>query len=221
MNKIHVVLTLALIFCAASFSRAEADWTLEVFTGTAYSFNTPLTIHQDGEDDININSADYSTNPFSDSPYYSIRVGKWKGDKGWELELVHHKLYLENNPDEVEQFVISHGYNLCTVNRAWKYKGMVYHLGGGLVLAHPETIVRGKEQTWVDGTFNEGNKGFYFCGAAVQAAVGKRWPISKKGLFVELEAKITAAYAWVPIEDGMAEVPNVALHGLIGLGYDF
>jgi hypothetical protein len=35
---------------------------------------------------------------------------------------------------------------------------------------------------------------------------------------VSLEVKLTASYARLPVADGRAEVPSLALHGLVGVG---
>ena len=55
---------------------------------------------------------------------------------------------------------------------------------------------------------------------ALLAPAGKRSRFGK-GLFGTLEAKFTMSYAWVPIQDGSATAPVIALHGLFGLGYEF
>jgi hypothetical protein len=48
--------------------------------------------------------------------------------------------------------------------------------------------------------------------APVAARVGGR-------LFVAAEGKVTAAYAWIPVQDGSATLSNLAFHGLVGTGY--
>jgi hypothetical protein len=42
-----------------------------------------------------------------------------------------------------------------------------------------------------------------------------------RGVFVTLEGKLTASFARVPIDAGSADVPNIALHGLFGLGAEW
>ena len=194
---------------------ASADWNIQVFTGSSYSFPSPLNIEQDGEKDINI-TAEYETNAWStQAPYYALRIGKWVDDHAWEFESLHQKLYLTNKPDEVQKFAISHGYNFNMLNYALSKYGFIYRLGGGFIMTHPETQVRGKRLE-DDGGLN----GFYISGAGGQLAVEKRYAISKK-LSFSLELKMTAAYAVIPIADGTATVPNYAVHGLVGIGYDF
>lgn len=193
----------------------EKKWSFEVFMGSAYNLITPLKIRQTGYEDIKLN-ARYETKPLKESPYYSWRISHWKENKAWELELIHHKLYLENRPPEVEHFEITHGYNLLTINRAWE-RGLIYRLGIGVVISHPETTIRGKRFPANEGLLNHG---FYISGPTAQFAVGKRLYLSKK-FFATIEGKITTSYARIPVVDGKAEVPNVGLHGLFGLGYDF
>jgi hypothetical protein len=192
-----------------------ADWNIQLFTGSSYSFPSPLKIEQDGEEDINL-TAEYETRAWStQAPYYALRIGKWTDNHAWEFESLHQKLYLTNKPDEVQKFAISHGYNINMLNYALSKYGFIYRVGGGFVMTHPETTVRGK--SWED---DGGLNGFYISGAGGQLAIEKRYIVTEK-LSLSLELKMTAAYAEIPIADGTATVPNYAAHGLIGIGYDF
>ena len=195
--------------------RVLAGWTIQLATGSAFNFPSQLTIKQDGEQDIDL-TAEYDTRAWSSTaPYYSLRIGKWSDNQAWELESLHHKLYLRNKPAEVQRFAISHGYNLNMLNYAISKHGFIYRIGGGFVLTHPETQVRGKRYE------DEGGiNGFYISGAGGQASIEKRYRITDRVSFA-LELKITAAYAQIPINDGSANVPNYAAHGLMGIGYDF
>jgi len=216
MNRLYIGIMQIILLVIVVPAKTQESWTFEAFLGSAYNFKTPLTIRQSGQDDIKLN-ARYDEGWLEGSPYYAWRIAKWKGNRAWELELIHHKLYLDNEPPEVQHFEISHGYNLITVNRAWKHKGLIYRLGAGVVITHPEMVIRGKELSPNQGIFNEG---FYLSGPTAQAAVQKRFYIRKK-LFFTVEGKLTASYAHTPIQDGYADVPNVAVHGVFGLGYEF
>ena len=194
---------------------AMADWNIQLFTGSSYSFPSPLKIEQDGEKDIDL-TAEYETRAWStQAPYYALRIAKWTDNHAWEFESLHQKLYLTNKPDEVQKFAISHGYNINMLNYALSKHGFIYRVGGGFVMTHPETTVRGK--SWED---DGGLNGFYISGAGGQLAIEKRYIVTEK-LSLSLELKMTAAYAEIPIADGTATVPNYAAHGLIGIGYDF
>ncbi|UCH63498.1 MAG: hypothetical protein JSU77_03340 [Fidelibacterota bacterium] len=192
----------------------HAAWTFEAFLGSAWSVPSPLSIHQYGEERLHF-TARYATKPLVESPYYAWRIAKWSGEQAWEFELVHHKLYLENPPDEVQHFEVSHGYNLITINRVWVRRGFIWRGGVGVVATHPETKIRGKKLPWGDGL-----NGFYVSGPTIQLAIGRKFPL-RGGLFAVVEGKWTASYATIPVRDGNAYVPNMALHWLIGLGYDF
>jgi hypothetical protein len=211
--------TVIIIFILAALTlmpgTSDAKWVFQLGSGSAYNFTTPLDIRQDGEADINL-SARYDTRAFSTFAwYFDMRIARWKNNHAWEFETLHHKLHLDNRPDEVQRFDISHGYNLYTLNSAWLINNFIYRLGLGVVITHPETIVRNKE-------YNDkgGVNGFHLSGVTAQAAMEKRFSVTEK-IFVYLEAKLTASYATIPVGDGDASVPNAAIHGLFGTGYSF
>jgi len=197
-------------------SGPRTKWVVQAATGTAGQFRSSLVIEQDGEDDLDF-TAHYKTRPFtSGAPYYSLRLGYWRGESAWELETHHHLVTLVDDPTGVvENFQMTHGYNLNTVNRAWLVGGFIWRIGVGAVITHPESTVRGKTYDG-DGFYG----GFDLSGVCGQVSLEKRLPLWG-GLFLYLEGKFTAAWAKVPIADGEATVPNYALHGLAGLGLDF
>ena len=57
-------------------------------------------------------------------------------------------------------------------------------------------------------------------GPAAQLAFSERIPFQRR-MFLDLETKLTGAWARVPIACGTADVPNLAAHGLIGIGFRF
>src|SRR5205809_626858 len=86
--------------------------TIDLMSGSAYNVPTPLTIRQDGFPVIRF-TAHYRTRPFSPlAPYYSWRVDFWNHAKtgAWEVQQVHHRLFLANTTDEVQRFEIHYGY---------------------------------------------------------------------------------------------------------------
>ena len=195
----------------------ESVWAFELYTGGTYNFESPLEISQDGEEEIEIDSAEFETRPFEHPLYYAWRVSRWLDTRGWELELVHDKLHLKNKPAEVQGFSISHGFNLLTLNRAWNINKLIYRVGLGVVIAHPEFKIRGENFSDDEGIFDSG---YHLAGPTAQVAVGKRFYVSDN-LFVGIEGKLTASYACISVRDIDAEVTNVAIHGLLGLGYEF
>ncbi len=206
-------LLLGVCLAAAAPGALAADWTFELFVGFPIGFPSRLTIRQAGRPDIAA-PARYESRPFRKPSYYGWRIGRWDGSRGWELELVHDKLYLDDKPAGVDAFAASHGYNLLTVNRAWARGGLVRRAGAGAVVAHPANPVRGKALPETGGMLGWG---YYLSGPTVQAAVEKRFRV-RGDLFFPVEWKATASFARVPVVDGSADVPYAALHGLAGLG---
>jgi hypothetical protein len=191
---------------------ALASWSLEVGTGSSYSFFSPLVIHQTGFPDIRLDGR-FDTKAFTEVPYYDVRLARG----GWELELVHHKLYLQNPPPEVQSFQITHGFNFITANHCWSLFGFDLRAGAGMVLAHPQTTIRNR-------VFNEHSGilglGFFVSGVSAQAGLGWRYRLTPR-LDAGTEVKLTSAAARVPIADGNVDIANFAVHGLVSLRYRF
>ena len=205
---------LLLFFLSAGTSTVWGQgWSAEVFAGTSWSLPTPLRIEQPGEPSIRFR-ARYKTKPWQGSPYYAYRVGYQQ----WTAELVHHKLYLQNPTSEIEHFEVSHGYNLAMISRAITppSASTIFRLGLGLVIGHPEGRIRGKAVNPVR-SFLGG--GYHVSGLSLQLAVGRELSVYE-GFFIKPEAKLTAAWARMPLAGGgFAQVPNVAVHTLLGFGY--
>ncbi len=188
-------------------------WSAEVFAGTAWSLPMPLRIEQPGEVPIRLR-ARYSTRPWKGSPYYAYRLGY----KQWTAELVHHKLYLENPTVEIQHFEVSHGYNLAMVSRiiplptsAW-----LFRVGIGLVIGHPEGRIRGKDINPVKSLLGGG---YHIGGVSLQFSIARQLSIADHW-YLNPETKLTAAWARMPLAGGgFVQVPNIALHTLLGFGY--
>ncbi len=187
-------------------------------TGTAYNLPTGLSIHQAGQPDLNF-TANYDTNPFGeDAPYYAYRFSLWSGDEAWELEHIHHKMFLSNPLPEIGEFMMCHGFNYFFIGHAWKRSGLIFHLGAGPIVTHPEAEIRGlKYDSEHGGLFDAG---YYFSGIGAQATLGKNFYFSKN-FYALLETTVTAGWAWwVPIPNGSADASNLALHGHFCMGVD-
>jgi hypothetical protein len=192
-------------------------YALDLVGGSAYNFPTPLKVHQSGYPDINL-TARYDTKPLGPkAPYFALRLGRWEGDAAWEIQHLHHRLYLANPPADIQFFAIHYGYNYILLGRAWKRDGLVFHLGVGPILTNPETTVRHQSRPVGSWFLN----GWYFSGLGMEAAVEKRYYL-KTQTYLVAEAALTTGFAWtVPIAAGSANVRNVALHGQIGFGHSF
>lgn len=218
---ILLVLFLVTAFTLPTQAQAETDWTFEIFGGTGLNIPLPLKIEdtQNNNDTIEYDSANFSTKPFKGSPYYAWRLAKWEQNKAWELQLVHHKIYLDENNQDIQNFSISHGYNLITANRAWNKGDYIYRLGAGVVLTHPEFEIYNDSNNRTKGI---GGAGFYLDGITGQAAIAKKYDLTKN-IFATTEAMYTLSYAKVKPDnyDYEVTVPNSALHILLGVGYNF
>jgi hypothetical protein len=191
---------------------ARAQLFAEGFLGSALSAPLPLTVAQRGFADLRF-TARYETRPLEGSPYYAWRTGYWRRGRGWAVGLLHHKLYLRDPPSDIQRFEISHGYNLVALTHGWLRGANYYRVGGGAVIAHPETLVRGRTTPQDGGPLGGG---YYLTGPSLQVVFGRY--VRLASLFaLALEATASASRASVPVADGHATVPNVALHFHAGL----
>ena len=106
-----LLFVLILFYTSLSFGQ----WRIEGFLGDAYNFPTELTIKQEGYPEIK-KQAKWSTRPLKPAPYYSLRVAKWEEGKSWEVEMLHHKLYLDNTDSEILDYRSTFGFNFFFVN---------------------------------------------------------------------------------------------------------
>src|SRR5262245_48757214 len=102
---------LTILVLAVGAPVSAQTMTVDVMAGSAYNVPTPLTVRQDGYPDLRI-TARYDTKPFGPyAPYYSWRLSVWNGDRAWEAQHVHHRMFLSNTTPEIESFSIHYGYN--------------------------------------------------------------------------------------------------------------
>lgn len=196
-------------------SAGQSSRSVELFLGTAANLPTALTVRQEGEPEIEL-EARYDTRPLTSPFYYAVRFA-FEGPKGaWELQLVHHKLHLSNPPAAIQHFEITHGFNVLTLNRSFDARGVRLRVGAGIVLAHPESTVRGRESA-VGGVLDSG---YSLTGPALLAGVGKAFEVATD-LYVGAEVQLIGARARVPVAGGTATAANVAVHFLFGTGYRF
>lgn len=198
----------------------------ELMLGTAWSLPAALIIRLGDSVPLSVR-ARYATRPLSDAPYYAVRVGGGRvgasrpaAPTGYEGELLHHKLYLSNPVPPVERFEISHGYNLAMASALRAADNLTIRVGLGLVVAHPEGRIAGHRVGGSRRTFLGG--GYHIAGLALHVGVGRRYPLARGNTapYAAAEVKLTAAVARVRVGDagGSAVVPNVAVHGLAGVG---
>lgn len=212
--RVQWSLGLALLAFPAGVLGAQA--TAEVYGGSAWNLPTRLSIRQSGQPELHF-TARYSTRPWADTPYFGARVAFWRNNAAWVLEFVHHKLYLDNPPPEVQWFKITYGLNLLTLGRAWRRGALGFSVGMGAVVTHASNSVRGLRYTGTGGPFN---KGYTFSGVTGQMGVQYRTGIVRR-IFLGVGGMVSASYVEVKVGQGKAQVPNFAVHFSTGLGYTF
>ena len=188
----------------------------ELFTGSAWNLPLPLIVELPAQS-ARIR-AHYSTRPFSDAPYYSYRIVRSASSgRGIDVELLHHKLYLDNPAPPIERLEVTHGYNLATVNDVSPGIGWQWRLGAGLVIAHPEGRIAGRD---IAGARTMLGSGYHVAGVTTQLALGRRYTLGRGqvALVASPEAKLTASWARIGLDPGALRVPNIALHALGGVG---
>lgn len=213
-------------FCSLSFAQLDLQkkdhtgWVWINYLGMSESFNSMLYLNLEGQEDIHVHNADWDAKSFTNSAYYAVKLEKWNNNKGKGLEWVHHKIYLASPVTGLDSYSISDGFNLLffnTVRPLSRFGKQSYlRLGAGLVFAHMDVSITGRDRFYMDG----GIRGSYLAGVAAQIAVDK-WVKTYENHFVTVETKFTAAYSRGPVSTNFAEysvVPNYAFHVILGVG---
>jgi len=131
--------TLSAALIALLVEQAEAQpqalWSADLLIGDAYNFYSRTHIAHGtlGERSFDGN---YETRGLEGPLHYVLRVSRWRDDRAWEVQLLHHKLYLENRPAGADSLSVSHGFNIVTLNRAFELNRSVIRIGLGPVVAH-------------------------------------------------------------------------------------
>ena len=196
---------------------AQVRWSFELSGGAPLNIPFPLRIEQDNQAVIEIKSPKFYSEPFVLPVYWDWRFSRITKKGSWELEAIHHKLYLENNPPEIQQFSISHGFNIFTINRGFSYNHFLFRVGLGCVFTHPETEIRNKISIDTNSFFKTR---YYASGPVLDIGINRRWYLIKR-LFLNTEVKNTFAYARIPIAEGHASFFTSSFHITAGLGFDF
>lgn len=206
-------LLLLLLGLAGRPTRALAQIELQAFLGSSVSAPSPLSISQRGQPDLDF-TAHWATRPWLDTWYYAGRIGLWKGDRGWLFDFIHHKMYLNNNPPDVQKFRITNGMNMFVLSRGFRRGKLTYAVGAGPVITYPINRVRGEKLESGRGFLG----GYFLSGGTITGSVTRRFPLTA-GFFLSLDSRVSATYVRVPVADGHASVPNLALHVHAGLGF--
>ena len=208
--------TLALLLAAAWSGATEPGWRLEAALGAAHSFDSTLRLEQSGFPTLEI-EAGWDNRNFESPPYYGLRFGRWDARGAWAVRFVHLKIHLAAPHPEVDRFSVSHGYNLLTLERSFPLGGFELWAGLGMVIAHPESTIRGRTREETEGGLGGG---YFATGPTGAVAVGRRVPLSDRFALVP-ELRLTLSRARVPIAEGHASVSNASVHLLVGLEFGF
>lgn len=206
----------AVLACAMASSQAAAardpQWSVEVLIGDALNLSSRTQIHSALTSNAPF-GGDYETRGLEGPVHYAWRITRWHQDRGWELEVLHHKLYLRNRPPNVEALSISHGFNIIALGRAYALDPWRLRLGLGAVIAHPEARVGGVEY---------GGE-YELAGAAAVGSVGVAFVMTSRWSIV---GEIAATYGYASVHpsgepDLRFSVRNPAIHAQVGVGYRF
>lgn len=215
LNQNHLFYILLIVLTGACTGvSGQVRWAAEFNLGLPVNVKTPLTLSQNDRQDISLQAV-WSAESFSRPYNWMWRIGRWNGGKAWEFETLHHKMVLQNRPDNVQWFGITHGFNTLSINRAWEIKKIMLRAGAGTVLAHPESTIDYQVFNDKSGLFK---LGYFLTGPVLMASAARPLRIGK-GFLINFEGKMTVGYANVPIVDGRAKLLHLAFHLDAGLGF--
>jgi hypothetical protein len=206
---------LAMALLLVSPGTLEAQWGVEAFLGTAASAPSTLTIRQQGQPEIRF-TAHWATRPITSStaPYYAIRISRWWGRWGAWVDDLHHKIYLTNTSTLVENFEVTYGYNLFSLGAGYRVGHWSFLAGTGPVITNPTSTVRGLTKEHDGGILDTG---YFVDGVQLQLGVNRRFRVASI-FFFSADLRGSIAWANVDVVDGTADVPNYAVHFLVGVG---
>ena len=193
--------------------------------GNAYSFSSDIKINSNSSSNESINlTSRPNTRGFKSPQYYSIRMRK----SNKELELIHHKLYFENNlPDNITHFEFTDGYNLLLMNFLYPFSIYEYvdvfslRFGLGTVVVHPDVTIDEVRYYKKGGGLipTLWRTGYQIGGISSQISLNFYKNISDKFSF-NSELKITHALTDVDLEtDYPINIPNTSIHFLMGISF--
>ena len=201
-----------LLLSSVAYSAGAADWSLELLVGDAYNANSRTRIEQEDLGRLSF-TGDYETRGLEGPLHYAWRVARWEDARAWELQLLHHKIFLQNRPTGLDALSVSHGFNMLTFNRALEYDGWRMRAGLGPVITHVEARVAGSSY---DGPYE-------LSGAAALIGLGRRLDF---GRHIYLVGEVSATFGYIRAQpDGDSRlrvtIRNPAVHAQAGVGYRF
>ena len=211
---ISFVIATSVLYVPHETLLAQPIHSVDIIAGAALNFDSNVTFHQAGEEDITL-TGQYITKPFDDPYYLGFRFNFNIAHHIWELQFLHHKVYLTNTTEEVQHFEITHGFNTLTLHHRFVYNEFNLRIGAGVVLPHTESTIRGHKYSSTGGIFGWG---YHITGPILLAGINRDWMLGSH-FYVNTEVQFIAGWAKVPIYDGYASATNFAFHFIFGLGY--
>jgi opacity protein-like surface antigen len=221
----------------------QAEDLVSAYTGSSFTRQSDLHIARGASgNDITFRDVDWSARPLDAAPYYGLRYTHFfSALPAWAVavDYTHYKVYAKTGTtvqvqglwnglavngaaplvDYVQQFEISHGVNMLSINGIYRWLDMTIssgrlqpYAGAGLTRywMHSENMV--------DGVFHE--TGYQSSGHGFQVLAGASYKITPQ-VYAFAEAKFNRAKANVDIADGQAESRLRTLHASVGVSYAF
>lgn len=212
----RVILFGTLLFSQLSYSQNNWKISLGISTGGAYNFPSKLVIHQEGLPDISM-KAKFDTEAFVLPWYWDINGSVQRNEWIYGMHFNHHKLVLTNPTSDIQNFEISHGFNMVNGFIGKRFKDFYSSLGIGVSFSHPEGVVRGR---WIA---NQKGipllSGFYdLSGPNFEASIGKKWAFSKC-FEAYAECRTTFSTGNIKTHDGSIDLTTGSIHLNVGLIY--
>lgn len=116
----------------------QGEIEVSVYAGKAWTLDSEIEF-ADQTTDVSWEDESFES-PF----YYGARVGYFFDAWGVALDFFHAKIYLDEPVPGVEEFAVSHGYNVLTLNLIHRWRGTLtpyIGAGMGIVIAHVEANV--------------------------------------------------------------------------------
>ena len=143
--------------------------------------------------------------------YWAVRVRWQRAGDGFEVQFLHHKIYLEDPPATIQHFEVTHGFNILTANYMRRSRPVHWRLGVGVTMPNTFATVRGELSDVHD---------YSIAGPAFLAGAGTEFPLAGRW-HLGIEAQFIAAWGKDEIANGEARFTSLACHLLAGLGYVF
>jgi hypothetical protein len=231
-NFISRALGLALVMGVTAGTRALAEesahkWAFDLQGGSATNLHVPLHLVQ-GAYDKKL-TAHYSTRAYGGgaAPYYALRFrryfaegsfGSWLKRPALSIQLLHHKLWLDNRPPEVQEFRMTYGYNFLafTLSGQLLPKYLRAYLGLAPIIPHPINTVNGLKLANSPKLWPTGQR-YVLAGAGLEMGLEGILYFSEQ-FFANADFKMTGSLSRVPLNEGHATVKQCSFHGNLGLG---